>query len=249
MGERRQDPRGNLRGTHPWAWELLGPYMLGALNPEEERAVERHIAGCVACQEEECGLRETHVRLAGASIAASSAPPDLKARLLTALPPRDGSETPTSLARSSSRFTSRMVRLMIAATMVLLTVALPTVAYSSGFFDQTRTATLTPTELAPGSGGVLEVEGSGPNVEASLEVWGLPRTGPDEYYELWFSKDGGRLSAGTFRVDPEGQGKLSGSVPELTGDYQRVGVTLEKFPEEPRIDSAKAVLGGDLREP
>src|SRR4051794_2640719 len=136
MGERCQNPRGNLRGTHPWARELLGPYALGALDSEEEGAVERHIAGCATCREEERGLRETHERLAEVSIAASSAPAHLKARVLATLPSREGSGTPTGAERSSPRFTSRVGRLVVAAAIVLLMVALPTVAYSSGYFDQ-----------------------------------------------------------------------------------------------------------------
>lgn len=249
MGERGQDPREDLRGEHPWAKELLGPYVLGALDLEEEREVGRHIAECAACQEEERGLRETHERLVGFSVAVSSAPPHLKEQVLAALPPHDRSGMPTGATRNPSWFTSRVGRLMVAAAIVLLMAALPAVAYSSGFFDRVRTSTLAPTGLAPEAGGGLTVRGSGPNVEANLEVWGLPRAGPDEYYELWFGKNGGRVSAGTFAVDPEGHGKLSGSVPQLEGDYQSIDVTLEKLPEEPRMSSAQIVLQGDLREP
>ncbi|HZY57008.1 MAG TPA: anti-sigma factor, partial [Rubrobacteraceae bacterium] len=113
----------------------------------------------------------------------------------------------------------------------------------------TRTATLTPTEPASRAGGELEVQGSGPNVGANLKVWGLSQPGPNGYYGLWFSKDGGRVSAGTFTVNPDGQGAISGSVPQLDGDYQRVDITLEELAEEPRSDSAKVVLSGRLPEP
>jgi len=36
------------------------------------------------------------------------------------------------------------------------------------------------------------------------------------------------------------------SVPEEAGNYGQVGITLEEFPEEPRMDSAKPVLTGEL---
>ena len=68
---------GILHGTHPWARELLGPFVIGALDLEEESAVEQHVAGCADCQEEERALRETHERLVGAFTAATSAPPHL----------------------------------------------------------------------------------------------------------------------------------------------------------------------------
>ena len=35
---------------------------------------------------------------------------------------------------------------------------------------------------------------------------------------------------------------------ETLGDYQRVGITRERFPVEPHMDDAKVVLGGELRQ-
>jgi anti-sigma-K factor RskA len=246
MGERRE-PNGDPREEHAWARELLGPYVLGALDPEEEQAVERHLAGCAACRNEERGLRETHERLAGVSIAASSAPPDLKARILGALPQggRNRGATPGETARDGR--SSSLVRRAVAVVTILLPLVL-VVAYLVGAFDRPEmTAALAPTELAPGAGGELEVRGLGSDLEASLEVWGLPETEDDEYYELWFGKEGGRVSAGTFAVDDRGRGELSALCPEVAGGYQRAGITLEQFPEEPRIDSARVVLRGDLQ--
>ncbi|MCA1715807.1 MAG: anti-sigma factor [Actinobacteria bacterium] len=246
MGDRRE-PNGDPREEHAWARELLGPYVLGALDPEEEQAVERHLAGCAACRNEEHGLRETHERLAGASIAASSASPDLKARILGALPQRRGGQETTSAetARDGRGLLSPARRAVVA---LLLIPAGLVVAYWVGAFDRPEmTAELASTELAPGAGGELEVRGSGSDMKANLEVWGLPETGNDEYYELWFGKEGGRVSAGTFVVDDRGRGELSALCPEVAGGYQRAGITLEQFPEEPRMDSARVVLRGDLQ--
>ena len=246
MGEHR-GPNGNPREDHAWARELLGPYVLGALDPEEERTVEQHLAGCAACRDEERGLRETHERLAGASIAAASAPPDLKARILGALPQRGGSWGTTSGGPARSVWGASPIRRAVAVA-VLLVPAVLVVVYATGLFDRSElTASLAPTELAPGAGGELEVRGSDSNLEASLEVWGLPETVPDEYYELWLGKEGGRVSAGTFAVDDRGRGELSTLCPEVAGGYQRAGITLEQFPEEPRMDSARVVLRGDLQ--
>jgi hypothetical protein len=249
MNERRRDPNGHPPEEHSRARELLGPYVLGDLEPGEEWVVQRHVAECAACRDEERGLRETHEQLAGASIAASSVPLYLKERVLSALPARDGSVTPINARRRSFWFIPRVNRAVMAATMVLLIVVLPAVATSSGLFDHARMATLTPTEPASRAGGELEVQGSSPNVEANLEVWDLPQPGPNGYYELWFSNDGARVSAGTFTVNPDGRSELSGSVPRPAGDYQRVDITLEELAEEPRSDSAKVVLSGRLPEP
>jgi hypothetical protein len=38
------------------------------------------------------------------------------------------------------------------------------------------------------------------------------------------------------------------SVPKRASDYQQVGITLERFPREPRMSSTKAELRGELEE-
>ncbi len=241
MGERRGhngNPDRGPREGHAWASDLLGPYVLGALDPEEEKAVERHLEMCAACRDEERDLRETHQRLAGASIAASSAPPELKARVLDGLSLRDGGGTSRGSLRGA-----------LAAVAVLLLFGVATVMYSLGLFGRTaETAALAPTELAPGAGGEIELRGTGSDTRARMEVWGLAETGPNEYYELWLGREEGRISAGTFTVDDGGRGEVSALCPEVVGGYERAGITLERFPEEPRMDSATVVLRGDLRQ-
>ncbi len=235
MNERR-----NPDGEHERTRDLLGPYVLGALEPEEERVVERHLDGCAVCRGEERGLRETHERLAGASIAASALPVDLKVRILDALPRLE-------TVRDARRTARSRVSWVGAAAAVLLLFALAGM-YSAGLFERAQTtASLAATELAPGAGGELEIRGSGQVMEADLEVWGLPPTGPDEYYELWLGRESGRVSAGTFTVDDWGRSELSTLCPELAGEYQRAGITLERFPEEPSMSSAQVMLRADLQ--
>jgi hypothetical protein len=115
------------------------------------------------------GLRETHERLAGVS----STPPDLKACILGALPQRGGGREATSAetVRDGRGLLSPVRRAVPAAVLLLLLFTGLAVAYWAGAFDRPEmTAALTPTELAPGAGGELEVTGSGSDVEATLEV-------------------------------------------------------------------------------
>lgn len=228
------------RGTeHGRAWDvLLGPYVLGELEPDEEREVERHLKECPACREEERALRGVHERLASAAIANAAAPPGLKERVLAAVPPRE--EGPP--ARETLPWPRRVA--VAAAALLVISLAV----YAAGaILSSGETAALSPTELAPGARGELQVEDSETVTEADLEVWGLPKTGPNEYYQLWFGREEGRVSAGTFTVNDEGWGTLSTTCPEVEGGYRRVGITLEKFPEEPRLSEARVVLGGELR--
>ena len=43
--------------------DLLGPYVMGALEPEEERRVEEHLESCAPCGEEVRELSIAHERL------------------------------------------------------------------------------------------------------------------------------------------------------------------------------------------
>jgi anti-sigma-K factor RskA len=219
---------------HLEARDLLGPYVMGALEPEEERRVEEHLESCASCREETRELRIAHERLVDLAHAGEAPPPELKDRVMTGIPRRS----------------RRPARLAAAVAAVLLVLALLGALYSSGFFDrgEIASATLEPTDLAPGAGGELQVREDDPNAQAELEVWGLPRPGKDEYYELWFGEEGERVSAGTFTVGNRGRETLYMSVPEDASRYQRAGITLEKFSKEPRMSSAKAVLTGELEE-
>ncbi len=214
--------------------DLLGPYVMGALGPDEERAVEEHLDGCVPCREEAQDLRLAHERLVELANNTEIPPPELERHVTAGMPRRR----------------TRRGSLVTAAAVLGVLALLGALLYSSGLFgrDQVASAILEPTDLAPEAGGELRVREDDPNARAELEVWGLPRPGPGEYYELWFGKEGGRVSAGTFTVGARGRETLYMSVPEEVSDYRQVGITLEKFPEEPRMSSAKAVLTGELDE-
>ncbi|HSK99469.1 MAG TPA: anti-sigma factor [Rubrobacteraceae bacterium] len=220
---------------HSTVKDLFGPYLIGALQPEEARRVEEHLEACAGCREELRDLRSVHECLADLATAGTP-PPDLKDRVISGLPRRASYRVPIAAA---------------VAAVVLCTVVLGAL-YAAGLFgrEAVASATLEPTDLAPRAGGELRVRESDPtdpNARAELEVWGLPRCDENEYYELWFGEEGGRVSAGTFRVDTDGRGTLYMTVPEEAGRYRQVGITLEEFPEEPRMNSAKVVLGGELR--
>jgi hypothetical protein len=215
--------------------DLLGPYVLGALEPEEEREVEEHLSRCARCREEAQDLRLAHERLTDLAGVTQTPPTELKERVMYGVPRRERRRAPLAIVA-------------VAAALCVLAVLVG--LYSSTILgrEALASANLEPTDLAPRAGGELRLQDDDPNARAELEVWGLPRPGKDEYYELWFGTEEGRMSAGTFTVDADGQDTVYMSVPEEASEYQRVGITLEKFPREPRISSAKVVLGGELRE-
>ena len=218
---------------HRRVQHLLAPYLLDALEPEETREVREHLNRCAECRTEEASLRRSHEQLADLASLAETPPPELKDRVLSGLP------------RPERR---RRTPVLVAAAAIFVLALLGVLYVPDLFTNDATSVALQPTEVAPRAGGELRVSTDDPNVEAELEVWNLPRPEPDEYYELWFGKGEGRVSAGTFTVNTEGQGTLSMTVPQTPGAYQRVGITLEEFPEEPSMDSPTVILGGELDE-
>jgi hypothetical protein len=80
----------------------------------------------------------------------------------------------------------------------------------------------------------------------NLEVSGLPELRSGEYYELWFVKDGERISGGGFTVDDEGNAAVTMNAPGAAEGYPSMGITREESPQDPRPSPTK-VLGGELR--
>ena len=221
---------------HQETRDLLGPFVMGDLPTDEERTVEEHLRGCSSCRREADSLRLAHERLVEFAAVSEAPPSHVKDRAVVGMGPR------------ASRW--RVSTWAVAAAVCVFAVLGLAIANGlSGLFAPETTTTLRSTQLAPGAGGELRVETSATNAQAELEAWDLPRLEEDEYYELWFGKGEGRVSAGTFTVDDRGRATCRMSVPQETvGGYQRVGITREKFPIEPRMDSAKAVLVGELKD-
>ena len=87
----------------------------------------------------------------------------------------------------------------------------------------------------------------GENFQVELEVRRLPKLRKDEYYEMWYAKeDGGRISCGTFRMQPGGQTTVNLTAPVNAVSYPIIEVTREPDDGDPG-SSGKEVLVGDLR--
>ena len=213
--------------------EMLALRALGELGPEEERELAHHLEGCSRCRDEAEALDLVHHNLLGASV---RPPAHLKDRVMTDLPRR----------RPYRRW--RVPGVVLAAAVFLVALILGG-AYA-GFVGRTETvasrASLEPTGLAPGASGEVRIEDAGANARVNLYVSGLPELRPDEYYELWFVKDGERISSGGFTVNDEGSAKVTMNAPGTAEGYPSMGITREESPGDPRPSPTK-VLGGELR--
>jgi hypothetical protein len=146
--------------------ELLEEYALGALEPSEQDAVERHLAACPECREEARRLDGLVGRLPGALAAASalSPPPELRDHVLAAVDHAD-SPTPSRRRRRPSR---RTLAVAIAAALPALVLG-----WAAGFQQASASETDRRNELARMLGVeevVFEVVDSGMTDKAFLRT-------------------------------------------------------------------------------
>ena len=211
---------------------LLGPYVMDALQPYEEREVEDHLRDCAGCREEAQELRIAHERLLDLAYATEAPPQDLE--IAANIPrPRDRRRLPAWLAAVAAVF---------CVLGVLGAIFLP------GLFGgrALASATLTPTDLAPEAGGEVSIEDANGNMEVRLEAWGLPPCEDDRYFELWLVEGEERVSAGSFTVGPSGKVDVNMTAPAFASSCPAVGITYE-HDKDPRASDAK-MLSGELHE-
>ena len=209
--------------------ELLGPHVLGLLEPDEERQLQRHLAGCRTCREEEV---ELHVVNRGLTRATTPPPPELKDR------------TMERLRRRRWRISGA-----IAAAAILLVVLLLGSVYPAFLRPQdavAAAATLSPTRRAPEASGEVRLEGTGANMRIELDASGLYPLQSDEYYEMWFLKGDRRISCGGFTVDSEGRATVTMNAPKAAyAGYPYVVITREESSGNP-LPSPTRVLEGEI---
>lgn len=198
---------------------LAAPYALDALDEEDERSFEEHLATCERCREELAGLREAAASLAYG--AAGPAPPnDLKERILTQARAERPNVTP--LPRRRRGWTAP-----VAAAAALAAA----VAIGFGVWSATRSTTTDPfaSVLAQPGSKVVPMGARGavavaPDGTAALALT-VPRAPTGKAYEAWVIEGGRPRRAGLF------EGEQGTSVLDLERHVRRgavVAVTLER---------------------
>jgi anti-sigma-K factor RskA len=213
--------------------KFLGPYVKGELTDAEVRELERHLEDCPACRDD---LEDARYADDILRAAAGGPPPELKDWVL-------------ARARNEPRHrTSARWRLWLPAVAALLVVAVVGFGILRTVSDTSDGLALTATRAAPQAGGELRGERIGDNFKVELEAWGLPEPTRGEYYEMWYAKKGGgRISCGTFTVQPGGSATVSMSAPASAVAYPEIEITLEPDDGDPG-SSGKVVLKGSLRD-
>jgi anti-sigma-K factor RskA len=229
--------------------ELIGGYVLGALEPAELEAMERHLEGCPACAAEVRelgGLPQLLDRIEPADVP----PPALSPELEEAVLDRYAREHRRDRARGQRGSRGRrLLRWAPAAVALLAALVLALVLLPSG--DDSDSTAYATVRLAPPPGGapargVAYADAVPAGTRVRLWARGLKRE-RGAVYELWCVRTDGRwVSGGTFGAGRDGRAQAELTAAVKPGDYHLMVVTRRSGR---RAEGARgtAVLRGKLR--
>src|SRR5262245_27424586 len=162
----------------------LVAFALGALEPKEQRAVEKHAPGCEACTRELEALAPA-VAVLGESVEQLEPPAEMRERVMaTVHSEAQGSKTPKPAL--AERRSVRKFALRPAAGLAALAVAGAGVAgYLVGGQDEGTGETTVPVTAETGIGGSLAVG----DLSSMLSVHGMPKLPRGDVYQVWVAKD------------------------------------------------------------
>jgi anti-sigma-K factor RskA len=204
--------------------ELLGGYVLEALDPDEKAAVERHMETCQACRREHrelAGLPQLLALLDSPETTPEAPPASLEDAVLDRF-----ARERRGLAARPRRRRARRIGLAAAAAGALAATAL--VLALAGVFSSSPGDTEFGHVRLHGAGAAMaeaDLTAVRAGTSVRMSVSGLPGGG-GVVYELWCVPDDGRwISGGTFRVDDEGRAHVSLTSAARPGDYEVMHVT------------------------
>ena len=199
--------------------DLVGPYVLGALEPEEMDDMRRHLAGCPRCEAEARSLAGLPALLDRAEVdeAPASPRPGLEEEVL------DRFVRERTRPRPSRRRWPRIAIPAVAAAAAVAAVLIAALPGGAGrAYAQVDLWSLPAGDGAAGTAKVAEVE-AGTRVE--LRADNLP--GPKgTAYELWCVRTDGRwVNGGSFRVRADGTAAAELTAAVTPGEYRVMVVT------------------------
>jgi len=213
---------------------LLAAAAFDALDADESRAVDLHVAECDECRRELDALRALRPLLdvAGGVHATIPAPPPLlEASVLAALPRRGVRRLPRRRAgriRSSRAMTRRGGLLgPLAALLAAAGAALALLAGGGPGSPPTIRLRLIASSSQPRAMATALLQPRPWGTRVLLDVARLAPTRGTQVYELWFVSPRGRLSGGTFTVGPDARVRVTLAAAARPGQYTAVGITLE----------------------
>jgi hypothetical protein len=225
--------------------QLIGGYVLGALDPAEMEEMRGHVAACPHCGPEAdrlAALPGLLDRIEPADVP----PPVLSAEVEEAVLDRFARER-GARSRPRRRLLRRRPLAALAGAAAALLAALLLISQLEGNDHQDAYASVA-------LGGVASAEEAKASAQLDavpagtrirLHAHGLPRT-PKPEYEVWCIRADGRwVSGGTFRADSDGEAEAELTAAVEPGDYHTMVVT-QRPPGAGEGARGEAVLRGAL---
>ena len=225
--------------SHEELQELLVFAALDALEHDEARLLDAHVAACPTCPMELASLRET-VGWMGAAVAPVAPPPTLRARVLaqTAAPRMPRTARPQVGLRRMVASLGGFAAAAVIAALFMYASGLATrmqavesqLAQERGLATflaspDTATIVLAGTEQAPKAR--LKLAYDRRTGHAMLFGYDLPTAPEGKAYQLWFIAAGKPLPGRVFEPDTTGRGSWREEVPPEGRDASVFAVTLE----------------------
>lgn len=221
--------------------ELVGPDVLGALDPAEARLVREHVASCPACAAERDRLVHLPalLDLAGDPVLDQAAPASLRQAVL------DGYARDSGRRRVGERPRRRPRRALLAAAAAAAGALVGALIATGAFTSEPWSAeyALQGTAGAPAARGAAHVWEAGGGVAVRLRVEGLSSAPGEAHYEMWLLADGRPVSAGAFRVGPDGSADVNLRADTPARRVTRMGVSLEPDARDPARNGRQVLQG------
>jgi hypothetical protein len=222
---------------------LIGPDALGALDAAETRLVREHAASCPACAAERSRLAPLPalLDLAAEPVPDETAPASLRQAVLDGYARESGRRRARRRRRPRGRIAAIAAGAAAAAAAAVLGVLAATGAFSSEPWSAEYE--LQGTAGAPAARGEAHVWEDDGALAVRLSVEGLPSTPGAAHYEMWLMADGPPVSAGAFRVAPDGSADVNLRLEAPTGRFTRMGVSLERDARDPAANGRQVLEG------
>jgi anti-sigma-K factor RskA len=221
--------------------ELLGGYVLGALEPEEMAEMRLHIESCPRCAREErelAGLPLLLDRVEPSDIPPPQLSPEIEELVLDRYVRERRAAAP-----HPEHSPARGRILAVAAAVVALVLVALALALALGGDDESAYARARLEGGGPGAGSA-RVTATPAGTAVQLQARRLEGRGV--VYELWcISTDGRWISGGTFKAERNGRAAASLTAAVRPGDYHRIVIT-RRAADAPEGERGVSVLQGKL---
>ena len=199
--------------------EELGAFLLGALEPGEAEALERHLEGCERCREELRWLAPAHDALPE-TVARVQPPPELRQRLLAEV--REdarraaGGASERRGALDWLRDVARPHWRPLAAGAAVLLIVAAVVGYevgNGGSDGGGANAVTVETKEPTGLVAAVSMEGT---EHGRIKLSNVPSLPTDKVLEAWVERDGEVEAVPTLFV-PDGEGQAATTIGDMRG--------------------------------